>query len=98
MYYQQRINSLFISGAVFLSGGQTEVEATLNLNAINQYTGPKPWALSFCFGRALQASVIKCWNGDDKNIEAAQKVFIARAKVCFRTISPVSSLISVPLS
>ncbi|KAL4224380.1 hypothetical protein ACF0H5_017833 [Mactra antiquata] len=67
-------------GVVFLSGGQSEEDATLNLNAINQYQGPKPWALSFSFGRALQASVLKAWQGEEKNKEAAQTQLITRAK------------------
>ncbi|XP_060569292.1 fructose-bisphosphate aldolase-like [Ruditapes philippinarum] len=67
-------------GVVFLSGGQSEEESTLNLNAINQCPGKKSWALSFSFGRALQATVIRAWKGDDANIEQAQKMFLARAK------------------
>lgn len=67
-------------GVVFLSGGQSEEDSTLNLNAINQYPGPKPWALSFSFGRALQASVLKAWKGDDQNKEVAQQAFLTRAK------------------
>ncbi|XP_045173167.2 fructose-bisphosphate aldolase-like isoform X2 [Mercenaria mercenaria] len=67
-------------GVVFLSGGQSEEESTLNLNAINQCPGRKPWALSFSFGRALQASVIRVWKGEDKNIIEAQKAFLTRAK------------------
>ncbi|XP_052800755.1 fructose-bisphosphate aldolase-like [Mya arenaria] len=70
-----------VPGIVFLSGGQSEAESTLNLNAINTCTAaPKPWALSFSFGRALQASVLKAWQGDDKNIDLAQKQFLVRAK------------------
>lgn len=64
-----------------MSGGQSEEDATLNLNAINQFKGPKPWALSFSFGRALQASVLKAWQGEEKNKEAAQKQLLIRAKV-----------------
>lgn len=67
-------------GVVFLSGGQSEEDSTLNLNAINQYKGPKPWALSFSFGRALQASVLKAWQGQDQNIKAAQDQLLKRAK------------------
>ncbi|XP_052801252.1 fructose-bisphosphate aldolase-like [Mya arenaria] len=68
-------------GVVFLSGGQSEEDSTLNLNAINTCTAaPKPWALTFSFGRALQASVLKAWQGDDKNIDAAQKQLCLRAK------------------
>merc|ERR1712042_317615 len=53
-------------GVVFLSGGQSEEEASVNLNAINQYNGaPKPWALTFSFGRALQASCLNAWSGKD---------------------------------
>jgi len=69
-----------VPGIVFLSGGQSEEDSTLNLNAINQADGPKPWALSFSFGRALQASVLKAWKGEEANKEAAQKQFLARAK------------------
>lgn len=47
-----------ILGVVFLSGGQTEEEATVNLNAINQYDGKKPWKLTFSYGRALQVSFL----------------------------------------
>jgi fructose-bisphosphate aldolase, class I len=57
-----------IPGIMFLSGGQSEQDACLNLNAINQ-TGEKfPWAVSFSYGRALQASVLKAWGGN--NVEA----------------------------
>ena len=72
------------TGVVFLSGGQSEEEATVNLNAINQYaaeSGPKPWALSFSYGRALQASVLQAWKGKAENIIAAQQEFIKRSTV-----------------
>ena len=68
-----------IPGIVFLSGGQSEVEATENLNAINQIGGP--WPLSFSYGRALQASALKVWAGDAANAEAAQAVFVHRARM-----------------
>ena len=64
-----------VPGIVFLSGGQSEVEATENLNAINQIGGP--WPLSFSYGRALQASALAAWRGDPANVEAAQEVFAA---------------------
>jgi len=67
-------------GVVFLSGGQSEEEASINLNAINQYPGKKPWALTFSFGRALQASAIKAWAGKKENIPAGQQELIKRAK------------------
>ena len=66
---------------VYLSGGQSEEDATVNLNAINVCPGPKPWALSFSFGRALQASVLKIWKGDDKNKADAQQQLLIRAQV-----------------
>lgn len=68
-----------VPGVVFLSGGQSEIDATINLNAINAYSGKKPWGLSFSYGRALQASVIKAWNGQDANVKKAQEVFHKRA-------------------
>jgi len=67
-------------GVTFLSGGQSEEEASLNLNAINAQPGRKPWALTFSYGRALQASTIKTWAGKPENVAAAQEVFINRAK------------------
>jgi len=73
----------FVTGVVFLSGGQSEEEATLNLNAINIYAaqGIKPWGLSFSYGRALQASVIQAWKGKAENIAAAQEEFVRRSMV-----------------
>jgi len=68
-----------VPGIVFLSGGQSEVEATENLNAINRIGGP--WPLSFSYGRALQASALKAWNGEPANAEAAQQVFVHRARM-----------------
>ncbi|ESO91582.1 hypothetical protein LOTGIDRAFT_217342 [Lottia gigantea] len=69
-----------VPGVTFLSGGQSEVDASINLNAINAYPGRKPWALTFSFGRALQASVIKAWAGQDANLGKAQAELIKRAK------------------
>lgn len=62
----------------FLSGGQSEVEATLNLNAMNQ--NPNPWHVSFSYARALQNSVLKTWKGLPENVEAAQRALLVRAK------------------
>jgi len=67
-------------GVVFLSGGQSEEEASVNLNTINLLPAKKPWKLSFSFGRALQASVIKAWAGKKENVPAAQQQLILRAK------------------
>lgn len=51
-----------LPGVVFLSGGQSEEDASLNLNAMNKLQGaPRPWRLTFSYGRALQASVLKAW-------------------------------------
>lgn len=69
-----------VPGVTFLSGGQSEEEASLNLNAINQYQGKKPWALTFSYGRALQASVLKAWGGKPENVAAGQGELLKRAK------------------
>jgi fructose-bisphosphate aldolase, class I len=68
-----------VPGIVFLSGGQSEVEATENLDAINRVGGP--WPLSFSYGRALQASALRAWGGDAANVEAAQTAFLHRARM-----------------
>lgn len=68
-----------LPGIMFLSGGQSEEDASLNLNAINKL-GPHPWKLSFSYGRALQASCLKTWGGKAENRAAAQKVLLERAK------------------
>jgi len=77
----QRTVPAAVVGVTFLSGGQSEENATLNLNAINQYQDPgrKPWKLSFSYGRALQASVLKAWQGKQENVTAAQKELQKRA-------------------
>mmetsp|Transcript_12664 Transcript_12664/g.11221 ORF Transcript_12664/g.11221 Transcript_12664/m.11221 type:complete len:357 (+) Transcript_12664:3-1073(+) len=70
-----------IPGIHFLSGGQSEEEASQNLNAMAKLEGvPKPWYVSFSYGRALQASCLKAWQGKEENVEAAQKVLIDRAR------------------
>ncbi|TRZ06266.1 hypothetical protein HGM15179_020841 [Zosterops borbonicus] len=66
-------------GITFLSGGQSEEEASLNLNAINRCPLPRPWALTFSYGRALQASALKAWAGKKDNTKAAQEEFVKRA-------------------
>jgi fructose-bisphosphate aldolase class I len=68
-----------LPGIMFLSGGQAEEEATLNLNAINKLPN-RPWSLSFSYGRALQASCLDAWKGDKANVAKAQEVFVGRAK------------------
>eukprot|EP00877_Chromochloris_zofingiensis_P013601 jgi/Chrzof1/8495/Cz03g13070.t1_FBA1[v5.2] len=70
-----------IPGIMFLSGGQTEEEATVNLNTINKLGAQSraPWALSFSFGRALQASVLKLWGEDRSRVQEAQAMAVALA-------------------
>ncbi|MBA2361099.1 MAG: fructose-bisphosphate aldolase class I [Actinobacteria bacterium] len=68
-----------VPGIVFLSGGQSDEDATAHLNAMNAL-GPPPWQLSFSYGRALQAPALKAWGGDPENVGAAQQAFLRRAK------------------
>jgi fructose-bisphosphate aldolase class I len=67
-----------VPGIMFLSGGQSELEATLNLNAMNQ--SPNPWHVSFSYARALQNTVLKTWQGQDENRGAGQQALLRRAK------------------
>lgn len=69
-----------VPGVTFLSGGQSEIVATTHLNAINAYNAVKPWAFTFSYGRALQASVLQAWKGKAENVKAAQDVFMHRAR------------------
>ncbi len=69
-----------VPGIVFLSGGQSDEDATAHLSAMNA-RGPHPWELSFSYGRALQAPALKAWRGDSANVEAAQRAFYHRAKL-----------------
>ncbi|KAG2379114.1 hypothetical protein C9374_007752 [Naegleria lovaniensis] len=71
-----------VRGIMFLSGGQSEKQAVETLNEINKVNAPKPWALSYSYGRALQDSAIKTWQGKKENVEAAQKAYIEQAKKC----------------
>ena len=70
-----------VPGITFLSGGQSEEDASLNLNAINQLAPIKhPWNMSFSYGRALQTTVLDEWQGKAENVEAAQKALYERCK------------------
>ena len=69
-----------VPGIAFLSGGQSEIEATENLNLINKYNNTD-FIMSYSYGRALQQSALKFWAQDIKNIEGTQKVFNHRAKM-----------------
>ena len=70
-----------VPGIAFLSGGQTEIEATENLNLINKYNDTN-FIMSYSYGRALQQSAIKFWSKDIKNIKGTQEIFNHRAKMC----------------
>ena len=69
-----------VPGIVFLSGGMTDEEATSRLNEINRRSGA-PWAISFSYGRALQAQPLKVWGGNADNVEAAQAALAHRARM-----------------
>ncbi|KKW23633.1 MAG: Fructose-bisphosphate aldolase [Candidatus Kaiserbacteria bacterium GW2011_GWB1_52_6] len=69
-----------LAGIAFLSGGQGDIEATENLNAINR-RGTHPWRVSFSYGRALQSAAMQAWHGNAANIASAQKIFLHRAKM-----------------
>ena len=69
-----------LPGEAFLSGGQSEVEATENLNEMNKH-GPHPWKLSFSYARALQSTALTTWVGKPENVKAAQAAFIRRAQL-----------------
>jgi fructose-bisphosphate aldolase class I len=68
-----------VPGIVFLSGGQSDEDATTRLNIMNQM-GPQPWEVSFSYGRGLQAAALKTWAGDDDKIEEAQAQYRHRAR------------------
>ena len=74
----KRVVPAAVPGLVFLSGGQTDSQATEHLNAMNRLDRV-PWELSFSFGRALQAPVLKAWKGDAANMAEAQQAFHHRA-------------------
>jgi len=74
----KRVVPSAVPGLVFLSGGQTDLQATEHLNAMNRLDHV-PWELSFSFGRALQAPVLKAWKGDPANVADAQQAFHHRA-------------------
>ena len=67
-----------LPGIVFLSGGQSDIDATAHLDEMNKIGGFK-WKLSFSYGRALQQAALKAWSGNDSNLEHAQKAFGHRA-------------------
>ncbi len=70
-----------LPGIVFLSGGQSDKQATAHLNAMNQMYDDMPWELGFSYARALQERPMEIWGGDNSNVDAAQKAFYHRAKM-----------------
>src|SRR5205823_2189452 len=81
-----------VPGIVFLSGGQGDEEATVNLDAINRYaaTVAAPWELSFSYGRGLQATPQKTWSGKAENVPAAQRAFFHRARLTASGRRPIA--------
>jgi len=69
-----------VPGIAFLSGGQSDEEATAHLDAMNKIGG-LPWGLTFSYGRALQAAPQKAWSGKAENVAAGQRAFAHRAKM-----------------
>ena len=69
-----------VPGIAFLSGGQSDEEATAHLNAMHKL-GPLPWGLTFSYGRALQAAPQKAWSGKAENVATAQRAFAHRARM-----------------
>jgi fructose-bisphosphate aldolase class I len=69
-----------VPGIVFLSGGQSARLATAHLNAINRLPAPKPWKISFSYGRALQDPALEAWHGRDENLAAGQEALFRRAR------------------
>jgi fructose-bisphosphate aldolase, class I len=69
-----------VPGIVFLSGGQKDRLATAHLNAINRLPVPKPWKISFSYGRALQDAALEAWHGRDENLKAGQQALYHRAR------------------
>ncbi|RMH19182.1 MAG: fructose-bisphosphate aldolase class I [Acidobacteria bacterium] len=77
----RRVVPAAVPGIVFLSGGQSDVQATENLNAINRLYPDLPWQMSFSYGRALQAPALKAWLGRQANAAAAQRAYYKRASL-----------------
>ncbi len=69
-----------VAGIAFLSGGQAELRATENLDAINRLAGERSWPLTFSFGRALQSPALEYWRGADERVAEAQRRLVRRAR------------------
>ena len=70
-----------VPGIAFLSGGQSEIEATKNLNLINKFNNTN-FIMTYSYGRALQQSALKYWSKDPNDVDGTQKIFNHRAKMC----------------
>jgi len=70
----------FVAGIAFLSGGQSDEDATLRLDAMNKMAGTVPWPLTFSFSRALLLAPLRAWAGRRENVHAAQRAFAERAE------------------
>ena len=70
-----------VPGIAFLSGGQSEIEATENLNLINKFNNTN-FIMTYSYGRALQQSALKYWSKDPNDVDGTQKIFNHRAKMC----------------
>ena len=70
-----------VPGIAFLSGGQSDQQATEHLSLMNQMADKLPWRLTFSYGRALQSAAMKAWAGRDENIAAGQRAFMHRVKM-----------------
>jgi len=78
----QRTVPVAVPGIVFLSGGQSDKDATLHLDLMNKaYEGTPPWALTYSYGRALQNAAMSVWRGSPKNVKAAQIALIKRCEL-----------------
>ena len=71
-----------LGGVAFLSGGQTDDEATNHLNIMNKTNSNHPWRVTFSYARAIQQSALNIWSGKDSNFEDAQKKLSERAMLC----------------
>ena len=69
-----------VPGCAFLSGGQSNEDATAHLNKMNKIFSDLPWNLTFSYGRALQTAALEAWSGQEQNINAAKEAFFQRAK------------------
>ena len=76
----RRVVPAAVAGIAFLSGGQSEEEATAHLSAMNSGI-EKPWPMTFSYGRALQAAALEAWGGKSENVAAGQRAFAHRAKM-----------------